>query len=102
MMLAEAEHVEADAIGEFDLLHDIGEALVDIDRLARSRIAPGLDDSVGAELHERPRQRALPGAGEAMLASRQKERDAVTEPPISRYATPGLTDLPDNIRERSA
>ena len=68
MMLAEAEHVEADPIGEFDLLHDIGEALVDIDRLARPRIAPGLDESVGAEFHESPRQRAIPVAGEAMLA----------------------------------
>ncbi len=68
MMLAEAEHVEADPIREFDLLHDIAEALVDVDRLARPRIAPGLDESVSAELHESPRQRAIPVAREAMLA----------------------------------
>jgi hypothetical protein len=45
MMLAEAEDVEADPVGELDLLQDVGEALVDIDRLAGSRIAPGLDES---------------------------------------------------------
>ena len=55
MMLAEAEHVEADAVGELDLLQDIGETLVDVDRLAGQRIAAGLDERVGAELHEGPR-----------------------------------------------
>jgi len=45
MMLAEAKDVEADPVGELDLLQDVGEALVDIDRLAGSRIAPGLDES---------------------------------------------------------
>ena len=34
MMLAEAEHVEADAVGKLDLLDHISEGLVDIDRLA--------------------------------------------------------------------
>jgi hypothetical protein len=52
MMLAEAEDVEADPVSELDLLQDIGEALVDIDRLAGLGIAPGLDESVSAELHE--------------------------------------------------
>ena len=55
-MLAEAEHVEADAVGELDLLQHIGEALVDIDRLAGQRIAPGFDEGVGAELHEDSRE----------------------------------------------
>ena len=68
MMLTKAEHVEADPIGEFGLLDDVGEALVDVDRLARSRIAPGLDESVDAEFHESPRHRAIPVVGEAMLA----------------------------------
>jgi uncharacterized peroxidase-related enzyme len=31
-----------------------------------------------------------------------KERDAVGEPPISRYPTPKLADLPQDIRERIA
>ena len=35
MMFAKPEHIEADAVGELDLLQNIGEALVDIDRLAR-------------------------------------------------------------------
>ena len=51
VMLAEAEHVEADPVGELDLLQNVGEAPVDIDRLARLRIAPGLDEGVSAELH---------------------------------------------------
>ena len=34
MVLAEPEHIEADAVGQLDLLQDIGEAFVDIDRLA--------------------------------------------------------------------
>ena len=62
MMFAEAEHVEADAVGELDLLQDVGEALVDIDRHAGSRIAPGLDESVSAELQgglERSRKNRL-------------------------------------------
>ena len=68
MMLAEPEHIEADAIGELDLLDDVSEGLVDIDRLAGRGIAPGLDEGVSAELHEGPRQCALLGAGGAMLA----------------------------------
>ncbi len=52
MMLAEPEHIEADAIGKFDLLDDVSEALVDIDRLAGRGIAPGLDEGVSAKLHE--------------------------------------------------
>ena len=53
-MFAEPEHIEADAVGEFDLLEDVREGLVDIDRLAGRRIAAGLDEGVGAELHEEP------------------------------------------------
>jgi hypothetical protein len=30
---------------------DVGEGFVDVDRLAGRRIAPGLDEGVGAELH---------------------------------------------------
>jgi hypothetical protein len=52
MMFAEPEHVEADAIGKLDLLDDVGEGFVDIDRLAGHGIAPGLDECVGAKLHE--------------------------------------------------
>ena len=63
MVLAEPEHIETDAVGQLDLLDDVGESLVDIDRLARDRIAPGLDKGVGAELHEWPRSmRASHGA----------------------------------------
>ena len=51
MMLAEPEHVEADAVGKLDLLENVGEGLVDIDRLAGRGIAPGLDEGVSAELH---------------------------------------------------
>ena len=56
VMLAEAEHVEADAVGELDLLQHVGEAPVDIDRLARHGIAAGLDEGVSAELHEDSRE----------------------------------------------
>ena len=64
MMLAEPEHVETDAVGELGLLHDVGEALVDVDRLARPRIAPGLDESVDAKLHRGPRERAISRSGD--------------------------------------
>ena len=57
-MLAEAEHVEADPVGKLDLLEHVGEALVDPDRLASPRVAAGLDESVGAELHWGPRASA--------------------------------------------
>jgi hypothetical protein len=67
MMLAEPEHIEPDAIGEFDLLQNVGEGLVDIDWLVGHRIAPGLDEGVSAKLHQGPRQCALLGAGGAML-----------------------------------
>jgi hypothetical protein len=52
MMFAEPEHIEAHAVGKLDLLDDVGEALLDIDRLAGARVAPGLDESVSAKLHE--------------------------------------------------
>ena len=68
MMFAEPEHIEADAVGEFDLLDDVGEAFIHIDRLAGGGIVPGLDESVSAELHEGSRRHALLGAGRAMLA----------------------------------
>ena len=62
MMFAEPEHIEADAIGELDLLEDVGEGLVDVDRLAGRGVAPGLDEGVSAELHEGPRLGALRSA----------------------------------------
>ena len=68
MMLAEPEHIEADAIGELDLLDDVSEGLVDIDRLAGRGIAPGLDEGVSAELHESSKTRALRTARGVMLA----------------------------------
>jgi hypothetical protein len=51
-MFAEPEDIEADAIGEFDLLDDVSERFVDLDRLAARGIAPGLDEGVSAKLHE--------------------------------------------------
>ncbi len=70
MMFAEPEHIEADAIGKLDLLEDVREGLVDIDRLAGRGIAPGLDEGVGAELHQ-GLDRALCGAGGMMLEQRE-------------------------------
>ncbi len=67
MMFAEPEHIEADTVGKLDLLQNVGEAFVDVDRLAGRGIAPGLDEGVSAKLHERPRRHALLGAGGAML-----------------------------------
>jgi hypothetical protein len=52
MMLAEPEHIEADPVRELDLLEHVGEALVDVDRLAGQRITAGLDEGVSAELHK--------------------------------------------------
>jgi hypothetical protein len=51
-MLAEAEEVETGAVAELDLLEHVGEAFVDVDRLAGHGIAVGLDEGVGAELYE--------------------------------------------------
>jgi hypothetical protein len=34
MMFAEAEDVEADPVGKLDLVQDVGEAFVNVDRLA--------------------------------------------------------------------
>ena len=51
MMLADAEHVEPDAVGKLDLLHEVGEGLLEPVRLAGQRVAPGLDEGVDAELH---------------------------------------------------
>ena len=51
MVLAEREHVEADAVGELDLRHRLGQRALDMDRLTRRRIALGLDKRVDAELH---------------------------------------------------
>ena len=69
MMLAEAEHIEADPVRELDLLDDVREGLVDIDRLAGRGIAPGLDEGVSAKLHEVPRLHAPRGAGKTIVAA---------------------------------
>jgi hypothetical protein len=50
-VFAKPEHVEADSVGELDLVQNVGESLVDVDRFARDGIAPGLDKGVGAKLH---------------------------------------------------
>jgi hypothetical protein len=68
MVLAPAASVSPDPVGELDLLEDIGEALVDIDRLAGLGIAPGLDESVSAKLHKDLDMPRFPVAAEAMLA----------------------------------
>jgi uncharacterized peroxidase-related enzyme len=41
-------------------------------------------------------------AGEPWFSMRRKWRDAVTEPPISRFPAPKLAELPEDIRERIA
>ncbi len=50
-MFAEAANVEPDAVGEFDLLEEIGEGPVDVDGLASRRVAPRLDKGIDAEFH---------------------------------------------------
>ena len=65
VMLAEAEHVEPDPVGELDLLHEIGEGLVETDRLAGRRIEPGLGEGVDAKFHAMPRRRAPLSCAEA-------------------------------------
>ncbi len=60
MVLAEAEHVESDAVGELDLLQKLGEGLVEVDGLAGLRVEPGLDKGVDAEFHGRPSKETQP------------------------------------------
>ena len=103
VMLADPEHVEADAVGELHLLHEVGEGLVDSGGLSRPGIAPGLDEGVDAEFHRGPRERIRPRSGRAaaMVAWPNPMRTSpVTEPPISRFSPPKLADLPKDIRER--
>ena len=79
VVLAEAEDVEPDLIGELDLFQKLGEGLVEIDRLAGRAVEPGLDEGVDAELHEQASLRARGAdfrrAG-AMIACRSRSKDA--------------------------
>ena len=53
MMLADPEHIEPDAVGQRDLLEQIGESLRDVDRPPGPRVALGFDERVDAKLHGR-------------------------------------------------
>ena len=50
-MLADAEDVEADLIGELDLLHEIAEALGRIDAPPGFRVGAHLGKGVNAQFH---------------------------------------------------
>ena len=95
MMFAEPEHIEADPIGELDLLDDVSESLVDIDRLAGARVAPGLDEGVSAELHEDlDRSRFSRGRGDV-------KADCNVEPAFSQLSTRSLTASPRSTGVRN-
>jgi len=49
-MLADAVDVEADLVGELDLLHQTAESLGRGDRLARDRVRRHLREAIEAEL----------------------------------------------------
>jgi hypothetical protein len=51
VVLAEAEDIEPDLVGEFDLLDLVTQPLPGIERAAGARIYPGLAEGVDAELH---------------------------------------------------
>jgi hypothetical protein len=51
VMLADAEHFEADLIGELDLVHQIAEPLRRRQRLSGGRVRRVLDKRVDADLH---------------------------------------------------
>ena len=51
MVLADAEHLEADLIGELDLFHQIAEPLRRRQRPAGRRVRRVLDKRVDADLH---------------------------------------------------
>ena len=74
VMLAEAEHVEPDAVGELDLLHEIGEGPVEADRFARRRIEPGLGEGVDAKFHQSLAGRAVVLRRNGMIAWRPQPR----------------------------
>src|SRR3954462_8211779 len=52
MMLADAEDVEAELVGELDLLEQVREALLRRDRSARARVGSRLREGVDAEFHQ--------------------------------------------------
>jgi hypothetical protein len=73
-MFADAEDVEPDTIGEFDLRDQIGESLVDAGRFARAGIAPCFDECVSDELHGRlENRRPHSRRADAMIACAKKE-----------------------------
>ena len=103
VVLADAEHVEPDLVGELDLLDEVAEALRRSQRLARDRVGRELRERVDAELHPRmlsprlPRQRETPSpAGQATTdisapacRSRSRARSRFTTCAASR-PTPGI------------
>ena len=99
VMFAEAEHVEPDPVGEFDLLHEIGEGPVEFDRFAGRRVAPGLGEGVDAKFHQSLAGRvcSAPKRNDSMVATKDED---VSEKPISRFPPGELAGLPKDVRER--
>ncbi len=55
VMLAHAEDVETDVVGELDLLDQIVKTLLGGHRVSGARIRRGLREGIDAELHRAPR-----------------------------------------------
>ena len=51
MVLTDTEYIQAQPIGQFDLLQDVLVALFRADGLARARVGAVVDEGIDAELH---------------------------------------------------
>ena len=51
VMLADAEHFEADLVGQLDLFHQVAQPLRRIEQLAGRRVGRVLDERVDADFH---------------------------------------------------
>jgi hypothetical protein len=78
MVLAEAEHVQADLVGELDLLDQVAQALLGADRPARVWVGGQLGEGVDAKFHE-----GRAGVGKPALDTRPYKGDATRHRPAA-------------------
>ncbi len=73
VVLAHAEHVEPDAIGDLDLLEEIGHAIGCRRRFARRRIGEDCRETVDADFHSEPLAQSSAAARDLRRIRRQRD-----------------------------
>ena len=80
VVLADAEHIEADLVGQLDLFDQVAQPLRRVDGLPGRRIGRGFRECVDADFHAGPFGRGGAGRGRSLKDQCQRPRTGAAHP----------------------